>query len=77
MASVDPLKLVPDGSVNATGSLIDDLHKQDRENTLQLEENVPAYILARDESSTGWLAIYYMPESNVAQYNRVRNPSLI
>ena len=61
--------------MNSTGSLLDDLNKQDQENTLQLEENVPAYILARDEQLNGWLSIYYMPESNVAQFNKVSIPA--
>jgi twinfilin-like protein len=67
---VDPLKLVPDGSVELSGSLFDDLKSQDENNVLKLEDNVPAYILARDDQS-GWLAIYYMPEYNVVQFNRV------
>jgi len=70
---VDPLKLVPDGSVDVSASLLDDLRRQDENNVLDLDENVPAYILVRDDGPpTAWLAMYYMPEYNVAQFDRVR-----
>jgi hypothetical protein len=58
--------------VDASGSLLDDLRVQDESNVLQLDENIPAYILVRDEGLTGWLAMYYMPEYKVAPFNRVR-----
>lgn len=46
-------------------TLADDLEKQKDENVLQLDDNVPAYILARlDEPiSDAWLAISYVPDT--------------
>lgn len=53
--------LVPDGTVPATGSILeDDLGK------LQtiLEDDIPAYILARlGGAGSSWLAIFYVPDT--------------
>lgn len=55
-----PESLVPDGITPPEGTFEEDLDK------LQsiLEDEVPAYILARlDEPPSEWLAIYYVPDS--------------
>ncbi|KAL4254077.1 actin-binding proteins ADF family protein [Abortiporus biennis] len=52
--------LVPDTTVNATGSLEDDLNNL----TNFLEDNVPAYVLVKlDGPSSEWLAIHYVPDT--------------
>lgn len=51
-----------DLSLDASGSLQDDLLKLQQDDVLQ--DDVPAYILARlDEPPTEWLAISYVPDS--------------
>jgi len=52
---------VHDRSVSAEGTLLEDL-KLLQDPSL-LEDNVPAYILARQDESTDWLVIYYVPET--------------
>jgi twinfilin len=53
---------VPDLSIPVESSFLDDLNKL-QDNSI-LEDNVPAYILAKlDDSPTDWLAIFYVPDS--------------
>lgn len=55
-----------DLSIPASGStLAGDLEKQKDENVLQLDDNIPAYILARldEPASDSWLAISYVPDT--------------
>src|ERR1700722_4964259 len=54
-------KLVHDGSVEAVGSLEEDLQELPQ---MLGETNAPAYILVRlDDPTTAWLLIAYVPET--------------
>jgi len=51
--------LVLEESISVTGSLLEDLDKL----TEVLEDNEPAYILAKHDNASSWLAIFYVPDS--------------
>jgi twinfilin len=53
--------LVHDLSVPAESTFLEDLKKLQSPEIL--EEKIPAYILARQDESADWLAIYYVPEN--------------
>ncbi|OSX65124.1 hypothetical protein POSPLADRAFT_1178769 [Postia placenta MAD-698-R-SB12] len=52
--------LVPDGTFPSSGTLEEDLSKMQS----ILEDNVPAYVLARlDDPPSEWLVVYYVPDT--------------
>ncbi|KAF7985003.1 hypothetical protein HWV62_9988 [Athelia sp. TMB] len=64
--SIQNESLIHDISVEtAAGNLAGDLEKQKAENVLQLDDNIPAYILARldEPNNDSWLAISYVPDT--------------
>ncbi|KAH8833968.1 hypothetical protein DL96DRAFT_1666909 [Flagelloscypha sp. PMI_526] len=57
--SIQNESLVHESSIPSKGTFEDDL------NTLQdiLEDNTPAYILAKTDTPSDWLAVFYVPDS--------------
>jgi twinfilin-like protein len=70
-SQISPESLVLDHSIPVSGTLEEDLNVLQDDTILQ--DNTPAYILAKlDQPSADWLAIYFVPD-NAKVRDKVRS----